>query len=119
MGYYSSYELTVQKGEYNTKDILKEIVEMEIYPFEYEAESMIESSKSCNSLEMYNGECKWYEHEKDMINLSKSFPEVVFKLHGEGEESDDIWDKYFKNGKMRGCYAEINIEPYSDAFFEI
>lgn len=43
---------------------------------------------------------KWYDHEKEMKQLSKEFPDVLFKLHGEGEDKYDIWDKYFMGGKM-------------------
>jgi hypothetical protein len=35
-----------------------------------------------------NGEpCTWYEHENDMLMLSKIFPDVLFELNGTGEES--------------------------------
>ena len=56
--------------------------------------------------------CKWYEHEDDMKVMSKDFPEVLFTLHGEGEESGDIWNKYFLNGKVQVCKAEIKIDKF-------
>ena len=46
---------------------------------------------------------KWYEFNDDMIELSEAFPEVTFKLHGEGEESGDIWDRYYLNGDVEDC----------------
>lgn len=55
---------------------------------------------------------KWYNHEADMRAFSKAFPDVVFKLGGCGEESEDIWAKYFQNGKMQLCKAVITIEPF-------
>ena len=54
----------------------------------------------------------WYDHEIDMIDLSKKFPDILFCLQGTGEENEDIWEKYFQNGKMQRCYAEIVIPPY-------
>lgn len=56
--------------------------------------------------------CKWYEHETDVRRLSKLFPNVLFTLHGEGEENDDIWNKYFLNGKMQVEKAKIQIAPF-------
>ena len=34
-----------------------------------------------------------------MLCLSEQFPNVIFKLHGIGEENGDIWDAYYKAGK--------------------
>src|SRR5881394_2305568 len=48
---------------------------------------------------------KWYDHEADMKALSAEFPKVLFTLRGEGEESGDVWVKYFKNGKMQSSKA--------------
>ncbi len=54
--------------------------------------------------------CKWYSHEDDMRKLSIYFPNVLFTLSGEGEESGDIWEKHFLNGKTQHCKAKIVIE---------
>lgn len=43
---------------------------------------------------------KWYEHEDCICAWSARFPNTLFRLHAEGEDSDGIWDKYFLNGKL-------------------
>ena len=58
------------------------------------------------SFESYD-EHKWYDHDKDMIKISAMFPDIVFCLHGEGEEHDDLWNAYYSNGKSETCRARI------------
>ena len=50
---------------------------------------------------------KWYDHDEDCAEMSKKFPGVVFKLHGEGEQSGDIWDAYYKDGLCQICRAKL------------
>lgn len=56
-------------------------------------------------------ETKWYAWFEDMLKMSAEIPNVLFKLHGEGEENGDIWDAYFLNGKGQHHRAEIVIKP--------
>jgi hypothetical protein len=55
---------------------------------------------------------KWYDWERDMRAMSSEIENVLFKLHGEGEESSDIWDAYFLNGKSQRHEAVITIAPF-------
>ena len=62
----------------------------------------------------YNDAVTWYNHETDMKEISKLFPDVVFQLDGEGDQNLDVWTKYFKNGKMQDCPAIISFDEYNE-----
>ena len=49
----------------------------------------------------FNEDIKWYGHERDMNAFSTKYPDVVFQLEGDGEESGDMWKRFFKNGKSQ------------------
>lgn len=55
---------------------------------------------------------KWYEHDKDMVNLSKEYPEVIFLLEGEGEEPDDHWRELYYDGNCARAQAVISFPEY-------
>lgn len=53
--------------------------------------------------ELYEGEwagydLQWFDHDLDMFKLSKKFPDNIFTLSGFGENRDDIWVEYWKDG---------------------
>ena len=54
-----------------------------------------------------NGEpTSWYQHEVDILAAldTVDVTSLVIALYGNGEESDDLWVKYFTKGK---CYKEM------------
>lgn len=88
MGYYTKYKLSIEEGMVTTR------IKCKACNGEGEIINKIVDSLSIDE------STKWYEHEEEMIEFSKQYPDTVFKLHGEGEERDDVWEKFFKNGKM-------------------
>lgn len=55
---------------------------------------------------------KWYNHEKDMREVSLMFNDAIIVISGIGEDAFDIWRKWFCNGKMKHAMAKIEfIEP--------
>ena len=106
MGYSTSYELKVKEGSSTIKEIYSKWGnnEFEFEGFDY---AIDENGEMCDQV-------KWYDHEKDMKQLSILFPDVLFSLFGEGEDNDDSWYKYFKNGKMQSCYAKIDYDEFDE-----
>jgi hypothetical protein len=102
MGYYTRFDLKISDRHY---EIMSELLDNSVRDLEYIFDE--------------DGECvderKWYEHETDMKFISTFYPDVVFTLRGEGEESGDFWFKYFKNGKMQHCPAKITFDEYDEA----
>lgn len=62
--------------------------------------------------------CKWYDHETDVKRLSALFPGMLFTLNGEGEESGDIWVKYFLDGKVQVCKAKIVFDSFDPGYLK-
>ena len=128
MGYYTRYSMEIQdidnKG-YDSYKIAKYMLDKlkesgRFYAFEYELKDFVGNEDTvprtrCELSLDGDDECKWYDNEDDMLLLSKEFPDVLFKLHGEGEDNEDIWDKYFMNGKMQYCPAKIMCPPFDRA----
>ena len=57
----------------------------------------------------------WYEHVRDMAAFSQKYPDAVFDLHGEGESSEDLWRKYFKNGRVQLAPAKIEYDEFDES----
>lgn len=99
MRYYTYYTLKSEPNITNTKEF-KEVFER---ISGYELDSVLEEENT------------WYNHEEHMIEVSKNFPEVLFMLTGEGEESTDMWRQYFFNGKSQLCRSIITFEDFDES----
>lgn len=58
---------------------------------------------------------KWYTYQEDMKEYSIQYPELLFRLEGWGEDRDDMWVCYFKNGKMQKSNATISFEEFDES----
>lgn len=50
---------------------------------------------------------KWYDYYENMVTISALFPEIIFHLRGDGEDSDDLWEADFMNGVGQQRVARI------------
>lgn len=101
MGYNTTYSLKLHEPIINPIQVLCEENEDAAHCLTNEGDS--------------NESGKWYDHEQDLQAISTRFPNHVFELRGEGEESGDVWVKYFKNGKVQASKAEIRLEPFDES----
>jgi hypothetical protein len=93
------------------------------YTISLSGQSSEEENNEILATQIYNGltiarfvdgdvdEMKWYDHENDMTALSIKYPHVTFTLEGCGEETFDLWKKYFLGGQMQRADAEITYPP--------
>lgn len=102
MGYYTDYKLTVHKGTADLEAVMDALDD--VMEFSHD--------ESCFDMDdpdtIISGDSlKWYDHDEDCAAMSLRFPGVVFKLHGEGEETGDMWDAYYCDGLCQICRAKF------------
>lgn len=113
MGYYTLYELRVRKpgkdqiwSQNEIAELVNALKEQKIMGY-----ALTDVFDDNPVLDIYgSNEVKWYDHDKDMIEISKQFPDYTFQLHGDGEETDDFWFSYYKNGEYEYCPAVLKYE---------
>ncbi len=106
MGYYTSYNMDVNnvksKAEHDALyDALrkKNIIGYAFYGGDWDKH---------NSSSFWCSECvKWYDHDEDMLEISKQFPEMTFKLIGTGDDDDDRWYTLYRNGEFETVKAVL------------
>lgn len=59
-------------------------------------------------------EIKWYEHDLEMIAVSKKNKDIVFILDGDGEETGDVWRKFYLNGKKFEWQLVVKRPEFND-----
>jgi hypothetical protein len=107
MGYYTDYKLTAT--DFADKD--------EEEKFESDLKTKCgytgwDFSSTGTDFEMVLHEVKWYDHNDDMIALSKQYPHVLFELEGVGEEHGDMWRARYKNGESERVTARIVFDEF-------
>jgi hypothetical protein len=50
-----------------------------------------------------------------MLKISKNFPEYLFTLDGEGEESGDIWRSFYKNNSMYTWSIDVKPPEFEES----
>lgn len=107
MGYYTYHSIEVQNlnGTTNTEEDWEQLIS--------------DDSEYANwGTNVFEEAMKWYESDNDMKEFSKKHPNLLFILHGEGENNDDIWITYYRNGKAQHCPAIITFDAFDESKLE-
>ena len=115
MGYYTTFKMRTLNQVDLSLSILKEMDKDIFYGLNIDRELKTHDNFELGVDIGSTDEVKWYDHEDDVKELSKKFPNSIFELTGEGEESVDLWVKYFKDGKMQVCGAKIVYDDYDES----
>lgn len=112
MGYYTSYDLVIRPNSKN------DAVSKERWD---QLEKEIKKMNAFDDGDVRSGfysYAKWYDCDLDMTKLSMLFPEFLFELHGDGEESTDFWIMYYADGKSQFCEGRIVYDDYDPLAFD-
>ena len=67
----------------------------------------IKHSSTASDMEFdWLSDAKWYQWDQDMAKLSLAYPDVIFELLGDGEETDDVWKALIYRGKIEQVTQE-------------
>lgn len=97
MGYHTTYTIFIEDGDPKEDELTRITKMLDTYEdFDYWGEEWIGS------------DIKWYDYLDNMCELSKAFPQLRFFVHGDGDDSDDLWEDHWQAGMYQHCYAEIS-----------
>lgn len=85
---------------------------LEVHPFKYQDKVERCLSRYLGGIDVFNEEYSWYDHEEDMLHISKTNPDVLMILTGEGEKSGDIWRDVYLNGEQVSSWKLEVVIPY-------
>ena len=115
MGYYTRFDFEVRTPV--TRERAEQIVNRlnTIIGWEdcFELADSEDTTLSTWSLET-NGEMKWYDWEEDMSQLANEFPDVEFRLEGNGEDEGDWWVALFKGKREQINYCSPPSDEWKD-----
>lgn len=109
MGYRTSFKLSIYNdAKIDHELLISNFISISENPEKY-SELLYKNQDNVICLD----DCKWYNWEQHMRELSKLYPNVVFLLDGQGEHGG-IWKAYFKNGKFQDVKTYTAFEEFDE-----
>ena len=84
MGYYTTFSLALEEGP------------REQYQRMLEDIDAIMGDNGMSSFESIN--VKWYSYDTDIRELSLRYPDITFRVNGDGEDPYDLWQEFWRAG---------------------
>lgn len=105
MGYYTLFKLKVVEGQVDEETFIETLNNVTEYAWDDEGD--------CYSP---GDSIKWYDFRDHMKEIAKMYPNVVFRLRGDGEESGDIWQIFYKNDKTSSWrFGDVVYPDYDES----
>ena len=105
MGYITNFEFHVyEASEFPGGDHLPEDEEEKIF------DDLLKYNITDMKYEWLEEGAKWYDWRPHLTSLSKHHPGMVLTLDGAGEESGDVWEEIFFEGKSVGA-QQVSFMP--------
>jgi hypothetical protein len=108
MGYYTWYSIEKVQGDPEVVAAFEADFENGNIPTEYGSlDQMFSASGDAHD------SMKWYDRVEDMTNISIAYANTLFVVSGQGEDHDDVWREYYRNGVMERVYPIITYDDPS------
>ena len=105
MGYETAFSLDIaDEGDKDFNEMISEFRNVS-----KKIADAIDEDGYCN-----NDTSDWSDYDDRLKEFSKKYPDAVFILNGDGEEEDDEWFTYYKNGKLQHCPKRIEYDEYDE-----
>lgn len=107
MGYYTNYTISIEPS---SEEKLQQIAEYLNQITDYRCFTL-----SKDKTKIVSETITWYEYDSDIKETSVEFIDTFFTVHGEGENSSDVWNYYCCNGKGYKQEAIITIPDFDSS----
>jgi len=113
MGYYRDFLITTPKTvvqREDVEDIVNLLKKKSGYSY-FEVEIMYQNTLNYISIH----DVKWYDCEEHMLEISRRYKNVLFRVDTDGEDCHDLNTHFFMNGKTYYEKAKIIMPEFDES----